>query len=86
MKITQPRVGAAATTLGAQREIIFNPNGVASSGPRAATVSGLMMSGRVTQGSSFLATLGWKTQSLWDWLKSDLNLWVIESRLGGERE
>src|SRR5438093_10680357 len=23
--------------------------------------------GMVTQGSSFLATLGWRTQSLWDW-------------------
>ena len=24
---------------------------------------------RVTQGSSCLATLGWRTQSLWDWAK-----------------
>jgi len=32
----------------------------------AATLSGLEFLGAVTQGSSFLATLGWRTQSLWD--------------------
>ena len=31
------------------------------------TPLGLMITGTITQGSSFLATLGRKTQSLWDW-------------------
>jgi hypothetical protein len=33
----------------------------------AATLSGLELPGFHTQGSSFLATLGWWTQSLRDW-------------------
>ena len=46
----------------------FNPNGVASSAahPAAATPLGLGIFGATTQGGSFLATLGWMTQSLWD--------------------
>src|SRR6266404_545528 len=31
------------------------------------TLSGFTFNGPPTQGSSFLATLGWRTQSLWDW-------------------
>src|SRR5439155_19083086 len=31
------------------------------------TLSGFRFNGPPTQGSSFLATLGWRTQSLWDW-------------------
>src|ERR1017187_9569818 len=50
--ITQPRVGATAPALGARHKSILNPNGVASFGSRAATLSGLMTSDRATQGSS----------------------------------
>ena len=31
------------------------------------TPLGLILTTSVTQGSSFLATLGWRTQSRWDW-------------------
>jgi len=31
------------------------------------TLSGFRCNDPPTQGSSFLATLGWRTQSLWDW-------------------
>jgi hypothetical protein len=45
----------------------FNPNGVVSPFLRqAATPLGLCARARVPQGSSFLATLGYETQSLWD--------------------
>src|SRR3989442_14355969 len=44
-----------------------NPNGVAAlRRKRDTTPLGLNSIGFRTQGSSFLATLGWKTQSLWD--------------------
>ena len=44
-----------------------NPNGVASGfGRRAATPLGLLVSGYVSQGSSFLATLGFAPETLWD--------------------
>ena len=43
-----------------------NPNGVAARrGGPAATPLGLGKSSAVTQGSSFLATLGWRTQPRW---------------------
>jgi hypothetical protein len=46
---------------------VNNPNGVASRREhRAATPLGLRFFPAATQGSSFLATLGWRTQSLWD--------------------
>ena len=45
-----------------------NPNGVAATRcKRDATPLGLESLPAATQGSSFLATLGWQTQSLWDW-------------------
>ena len=51
-----------------------NPNGVVANLKRpqdqngiATTALRLMISSAMTQGSSFLATLGWRTQSLWDW-------------------
>ena len=45
----------------------FNPNGVAPRCLRRVTTPlGLLTCGRLTQGSSFLATLGWTAQSLWD--------------------
>jgi hypothetical protein len=45
----------------------FNPNGVALAFLyRGATPLGLWSCDRFSQGSSFLATLGWMTQSLWD--------------------
>ena len=49
-----------------------NPNGVAAH-PRelAATPLGLKTFRFVTQGSSFLATLGWRTQSRWDCKNAD---------------
>src|SRR6266496_1526901 len=44
-----------------------NPNGVAVLRRKpAATPSGLKSMRQATQGSSFLATLGWRTQSRWD--------------------
>jgi hypothetical protein len=44
-----------------------NPNGVeARLRGSDATPLGLKRTPTTTQGSSFLATLGWKTQSLWD--------------------
>ena len=44
-----------------------NPNGVAARREkRGATPLGLKTFTATTQGSSFLATLGWVTQSLWD--------------------
>jgi hypothetical protein len=44
-----------------------NPSGVAArSGERDATPLGLTCNRAATQGSSFLATLGWRAQSLWD--------------------
>ena len=44
-----------------------NPNGVAARlGQRDATPLGLTNIPVLTQGSSFLATLGWRTQSRWD--------------------
>ena len=33
----------------------------------------------ISQGSSSVATLGWRTQSLWDWLKSAPKIWVMIS-------
>jgi len=45
-----------------------NPNGVAARRRKHDTTPlGLKTIRHETQGSSFLATLGWKTQSLWDW-------------------
>src|SRR5206468_12988396 len=45
----------------------FNPNGVAPHlRCRAVTPLGLFAFGRVSQGSSFLATLGFESESLWD--------------------
>ena len=46
---------------------IANPNGVAANpSESAATPLGLNTAATMTQGSSFLTTLGWRTQSLWD--------------------
>jgi hypothetical protein len=46
-----------------------NPNGVVATVPThvAATPLGLTVTGRFSQGSSRLETLGWRMQSLWDW-------------------
>jgi outer membrane lipoprotein-sorting protein len=53
-----PRVGCAS---------VLNPNGVVSRwGRHVATPLGLLVSHTFSQGSSFLATLGWRTQSRWD--------------------
>jgi len=46
----------------------FNPNGVAFA-PQSRNPVGVERNfDPLTQGSSFLATLGWQTQSLWDWV------------------
>ena len=46
---------------------VFNPNGVAARCPdRAATPLGLLVCGPGSQGSSFLATLGFAPESPWD--------------------
>ena len=48
-------------------QIVFNPNGVASGFKRrVATPLGLFVLRHVPQGSSFLATLGFEPESLWD--------------------
>ena len=47
--------------------LAYNPNGVAAwLGKHDATPSGLKTIATPTQGSSCLATLGWRAQSLWD--------------------
>jgi hypothetical protein len=73
---------AASATLGRRPTNITNRNAVAaiSFTPIARDVChnpvGVALDlDRFTQGSSFLATLGWMTQSLWDWpnrLKAEL--------------
>ena len=69
----------------------FNPNGVVANVTRppnekriAATALRLVHCWTMTQGSSFLATLGWRTQSLWDCLHTNAipdsrHLQIIES-------
>jgi len=59
----------ARATLGKCGIVYANPNGVASSDhpENAATPLGLCRYRSTTQGSSWLATLGWMTQSPWDW-------------------
>ena len=56
-----------------------NPNGVVSalSIRRCNPVGVEILSGHISQGSSSLATLGWMTQSLWDWRTSQ---WPSHSR------
>jgi len=63
---SKPRVARHELPWVGSREF-FNPNGVVSANPRrAATPLGLFDFARVSQGSSCLATLGWRAQSLWD--------------------
>src|SRR6266404_1937171 len=65
--VTQPRV--ARNELPWERELQgHNPNGVAARrrNCRDATPLGLRTFSAVTQGSSFLATLGFKPESRWD--------------------
>lgn len=51
-----------------------NPNGVAARRRnRDTTPLGLKIGLAITQGSSFLATPGWMTQSLWDCRKASLS-------------
>src|SRR5437879_4558043 len=60
-------------TLGKDRAPAANPNAVASvfaPSPRRNPVGVGDFSLAVTQGSSFLAALGWRTQSLWDWKRN----------------
>ena len=65
--VLQPRVAPRALPW-VRNGIDHNPNGVAARLPTpAATPLGLAMKWPVTQGSSFLATLGWRPQSHWDW-------------------
>ncbi len=47
-------------------DTVFNPNGVAPHPRRSATPLGLLAHDRSSQGSSFLATLGFKPESRWD--------------------
>ncbi len=59
--------GSDRATLGQPIKNIFNPNGVASPfGARGFNPFRVDACWTNTQGSSFLATLGWMTQSLWD--------------------
>ena len=64
--VLQPRVARNELPWVAARQV-FNPNGVVSRGHGgAATPLGLLGGGVVSQGSSFLATLGFEPESLWD--------------------
>ena len=58
----------AASYPGLDAKMSLNPNGVVALIPQQtdATPLGLAVSGRFSQGSSRRATLGWRTQSLWD--------------------
>ena len=58
----------AASYPGWDAKLSLNPNGVVALIPQQtdSTPLGLAVSGRFSQGSSRLATLGWRTQSLWD--------------------
>ena len=66
--VSMPRV-ASRELPWVNRVLGGNPNGVAATcgGTEAATPLGLTVAGRFSQGSSRLATLGWRTQSRWDW-------------------
>ncbi len=61
-------------TLGGRYEMDTNPNGVVASTVAMMTQPrwGWFDFGWLTQGNSFLATLGWRTQSIWDWAKSSI--------------
>ena len=66
--VSKPRV--ASSELPWEREAAAaNPNGVAASGPRLKPQPrwGCSLLAQFTEGSSLLATLGWRTQSLRDW-------------------
>ena len=64
--VLQPRVARNELPWVGGREF-GNPNGVvALLGRRAATPLGLLVHGPFSQGSSFLATLGWRPESRWD--------------------
>jgi hypothetical protein len=60
---------------GLNKNNFHNPEGVVSPIVRqpASTPLGLPTFPSHTQGSSFLATLGWMTQSLWDWAETLTN-------------
>src|SRR6267142_1142477 len=61
-----PVVGESLWTLG--KPTLCSPSPLASLFiVMGGTLSGFRFNGPPTQGSSFLATLGWRTQSLWDW-------------------
>jgi hypothetical protein len=47
--------------------VTVNPNGVADTAPRPKPQPRWRLVAQFTQGSSRLATLGWRTQSRWDW-------------------
>jgi hypothetical protein len=58
-----------------------NPNGVATAPQptRAQPRWGWRNLLLLTQGSSYLATLGWVTQSHWDWPEAPGKLWVMKA-------
>ena len=72
--VHQPKVGATAPTLGQRHSNHQSQRGCGEGGAWKArgrngrnrvAVGNILRT--VTQGSSFLATLGWRTQSRWDW-------------------
>src|SRR6185436_15327748 len=77
--ILQPRVARNELPWEAGYEVDINPNGVAAPGVVvAATPLGLKRKlNEFTQGSSFLATLGYLTESRWDSAKRTPDLWVM---------
>ena len=65
--VLQPRVAESARLPWVSARAIFNPNGVVSPvRHQDATPLGLADTARFSQGSSRLATLGFRTESLWD--------------------
>ena len=69
---TKPRVARRALPWETASQT-HNPNGVAPrTWTRDATPLGLKTLPSATQGSSCLATLGWRTQSLWDWKTAEV--------------
>ena len=84
----QPKVARHALPWVNVVQNFSNPNGVAAFGRPTVTQPrrGCRDLWRLTQGSSSLATLGWRTQSRWDWTQTisvNRNGKHFSHRLGG---
>ena len=72
-------IKSSAGDLSLTNAVMFQNNGnLSTNASQAATPLGLMQSPRGSQGSSFLATLGCGSESLWDWhLVEPRKMWVM---------